>query len=603
MLYPERQPAPLPAADRLLAGAGFHLQRAFARRLPNPATFAQRVDAEAQRLHTSALPEALPTLRYRVRRAGFSAQTLVECFGLYCAARAQAGEGPVAPEAVGAARWLLAGGVAELADPGTRVLAVALAGFARALHGGGVHLLTPGEAAAQALAAALRPALERLGLEAGCVVPASDAEARRKAYACPLTCAPLREAGLDYLRDRAAAGGRPGALRGRMERLAAGREAGPPLTLNGLHAALVLEADVSMLDEARAPLVVAREVDRTQERLLYEQAIELARALEAGKDFHVGAEGVELGESASALLARLATPLGGTWAAAERRAELVRLALEVLHWLERDQDYRVDQGRVLLPSRPPEEADAHAARDAMLQMLIEVKEGCRTSPRREVVARMSVPAFLRRYLHLAGACADARGLEPELWQHYGLKTALAGRRATPLVQSARLFATAAHKQAALRAEISRAATAGEAVLLAVRSPAGAKAAAELPGVSVAQYPSPGSVPPGMPVRVLVAELHDAARHPAHLCAAHGATQCATFLALDEETVRSALGDAIARSLGRLAGVDGELPARLAPLALRLAQRRMERAQASLREEVVSRDQYLRDLLAFSGEGE
>jgi preprotein translocase subunit SecA len=421
-----------------------------------------------------------------------------------------------------------------------------------------------------------------------------------------VTCAPLREAGLDYLRDRAASGGRPGAVRGRMDRLAAGSEAGQPMTLNGLRTALVLEADICMLDEARLPLVVARDVDRAQERLLYEQALELARALEAGTDFHVGAGGVELGDTAAALLARLATPLGGTWAAAERREALVRLALEALHWLERDEDYRVDQGRVLLPQRPPEEADAHAERDAMLQMLIEVKEGCRTSPRREVVARMSVPGFLGRYLHLAGACADARGLETEFWKHYRLKTVLAGRRRPALVQSGRVFANGHQRQAALRAELGRAAAAGEAVLLAVRTPAVAHAAAELlaaagvPGAGIAQYPLPGTLSSGLPVSVLVVELHDAQRHLAHLCALHGATHYSTFLALDEETVRTALGELAARWLARFAGADGELPASLAAMAVRRAQRGMERAQAALRDEVASRDQYLRDLLAFSG---
>ena len=257
MLYPERQPAPTPAADRLLAGAGFALQRFFARRLRAKYALSEQVLRHAENLRGTQLAEAIPALRYRVRRAGLTAQTIAECFGVYCAALAQSGEPRVAPETLGAARWLLAGGVAELAHAHQRMHAVALAAFARALYGSTVHLLTASVAAAQALAAAMQPVLGRLGLEAGCVGPASDAQARRKAYACQVTCAPMREAGLDYLRDRALSGGRPGALRGQLERLAAGPGAAQPLTLNGLHSALVLDADLAHVDLARVEALLA----------------------------------------------------------------------------------------------------------------------------------------------------------------------------------------------------------------------------------------------------------------------------------------------------------------------------------------------------------
>ncbi len=316
MLYPEREPTPVPAADRMLRAAAFNLQRVFARRLLRSDSFGQKVRAEARRLQGVDLAGALPALRYRVRRAGFTSQMIVECFGVYCAALAQSGTPSIASEVLAAARWLLSGGVAELARAEQRMQAVALAGFARALVCDGTHILTLDEAAARALATTMQPGFAGLGLDVGCVAPGSDAATRRKAYSCHVACVPLREAALDYLRDRVAAGGRPGAPRNRIKRLAGGRDAEAPLTLNGLHGALVLDADLAMLDEARAPVVIAREVDRAQERLMYEQAMELARALRADEDFHVTEEGVALSESAAALLGRLATRLGGLWAGA-----------------------------------------------------------------------------------------------------------------------------------------------------------------------------------------------------------------------------------------------------------------------------------------------
>ena len=99
------------------------------------------------------------------------------------------------------------------------------------------------------------------------------------------------------------------------------------------------------------------------------------------------------------------------------------------------------------------------------------------------------------------------------------------------------------------------------------------------------------------------ELHDSERHLVQLCTLYGAGRCKLLLALDEEAVATALGARLAHWLARSAGAAGELPPRLAWIAGRLALRGAERAQVALRQEIASRDQYLRDLLAFSGEGE
>jgi hypothetical protein len=47
----------------------------------------------------------------------------------------------------------------------------------------------------------------------------------------------------------------------------------------------------------------------------------------------------------------------------------------------------------------------------------------------------------------------------------------------------------------------------------------------------------------------------------------------------------------------------ELPPRLADLVARRAQRGAERLQAAMRQELVSREQQQKDLLAFSGEAD
>ena len=629
MLYPERQPAPETWPDRLIGAAGFAVHRLLRRRLRGGAALAQDVARRSGELRDQPLTPLLAALRYRLRSEGMRPAPLREAFALYCAALPE-GDAATRAEVLAAAGWLARGGVAELADPADRVTALGLAAFARALHAAPVHLLAANERAAQALAATLGPPLGRLGLQAACVTAGMDEAARRAAYAAQVVCVAHREIGVDYLRDRVQYGGAPGSLRNRLERIAGGAPRSAPM-LGGLRCALISDADRIMVDDVRAPLMIAREADQSQERLMYEQAMELARALQPGRDFELEAGELRLTEAAAGLLDRLVTPLGGLWAARERREQLVAFALHVLHVMQRDVDYSVQRDMIVLPERPREDPEGAAAADAVLQMLLEVKEGCRTSQRREVVARLTVPAFLARYLHLGGICADARRLEGELWRFYGLHTARAGRRAEVPVARATVFAASADKHAAL---VRRAhATAPQAMLIALRTPAAAQgiekalaasgiaaatargrgeeldrpalAALDQPGgVALALYPAPGR--PGAsgapPLQLVVAELHDAERHVAALAAATGAWSVESVLALEDEAVSAALPGWLSALAAAAAGEDGLVPPRIARLVARVAQRGAERAQALLRLELASREQHLHDLLAFSGEG-
>jgi preprotein translocase subunit SecA len=608
MSYPERRAAPPGAADRLLGGLGWGAHALFGRRLKGVRGLAGEVREAARGLQDTQPAERLPELRYRVRREGLGTRLLVECFAIHFAAR---GAGAVLPDEVpAAAAWIARGGIAVLEDPESRVQALALAALARVLLDQSVHVVARSEEGAQALAAALRPAFGSLGLEVACITPAMPAGERRRAYACPVVCAPLRELGLDYLRDRVNAGGRPGRLRGELERLSAGQNAEPAL-LGGLHCALVHEADALMLDEVRGPLVIAREVEPVQERLMYEQAMELARSFTPEVDFTFGDEGVRLAEGAAGLLGRLVTPLGGVWAARERREQLVCLALEALHLLEQGVDYRVADGRVLMPDKLPEQDEEDAARDAVLQSLLEVKEGCRTSGRREVLARMSVPGFLSRYLHLGGACANARRLEREFWKLYRLKCAharLATRNTATPVRS-RVFVSRAAKHAALAEAAREAQSTGHLPLIAVRTPAEAQALravlvdADQTDSLTWIYPAQPRLPEGRPARVLIGELHDAGRHVSLIMHSAQAASARQFLALDDERTASSLAPWLLATIRGAARGRKELPARAAALVAFFAQRGAERLQAAIRQDLVTREQQQRDLLAFSGEAD
>lgn len=572
-------------ADRALATLGFRLQQAFARKLGNPPLAAR------------ATPAALPDLRYRLRRDGLRPALLVECFAHY--------PGAPAPHALAAALRLVAGGLVELADAGARHQAIALAALAYALHGDSVHAIAASDPAAKALCEKLRAALAATGLRVGLVERTMPAAARRDAYACDVVCGTHREIAQDYLRDRLADGPRRGVLASQLQRLAAA--GGGRLMPRGLNCALVDDGDIVMLDDAVAPAAIAADVDQSQERLLYEQALELARALSAGADFTVDEDAVRLTEPAARLLERLVTPLGGVWSARGRREELVGLALEALHGLERDVDYRVANGTVQFPDRSKEGEEGRERAEA-IQKLVEVKEGCRLSARREMLARLSMPRFFGRYRHLAAVCADARTLEGEFWSFYSLGTWLAGERASSAAPELRVFATTHARNAALVATVRAHAAAGRGVLIAVRSPRDAQAMQSLLGeaqvkaqTGIVVLPAAHVMRARGPVSLVVAGLPDSRRHIEQARRACGVESCALYFALDEESARP--GALVERAARFFVRADGELEPGWAALAWQWVQRGAERASRGLRFDVRAREQSLDDLLAFSGQRE
>lgn len=589
------------ALERLLGAAGFHFHNRFTRRLPASAALAAEVARQAARWRALDFAQAVPDLRYRLRRDGLRRALVVECFGLY-AARLPA---PPAAPVLAAALRLVRGGIVELTDPAGRRCALALAALVRALQGERVHLLSALDASAKSLYEELVPPFAALGIPAGCVLRTSTIAARREAYGCTVVCGTHREVAQDYLRQRIQTGQGRGRLSGSLERLSAG---GERLMPSELDCALVEDADLTMLDDAHAPVAIAAEVDQSSERLLYEQALELARGLARGADYVVGDEGIVLTESAASVLERLVAPLGGLWRARERREELIALALEALHLFQRDVDYRVLNGHVLFPPRPVQ-GETVPGPDEEIQKLVEVKEGCPLSARKEVLGRLSVPRFFGRYGRLAGVCADARGLEAEFWALYTLKTVRAGDCPPAVPLAYRFFASAEDKRAAL-AEFARAALVeGAGVRVAARRSGeiqAVQAAFQAAGIPSTAELTFGVLPAGQapgvnPRTILIAELPDAARHVERLQRETGAQACVVFLSLDEEAVAAHLGEALSSMVQLALRNRAELAPSHAAWFARRAQRAAERAGRGLRLEQKAREQTLDDLLAFSGQ--
>jgi preprotein translocase subunit SecA len=362
----------------------------------------------------------------------------------------------------------------------------------------------------------------------------------------------------------------------------------------------------------------------------------LARALSEGADFTLVDDGPLLTDSGMRRIERLISPLGGIWAAAKRREELIALALDALHLRRRDVDYRVEQGRVTMAAPDAGAAPEPTESEETVQRLIEVKEGCRLSVRPDIRARLTVPRFFRRYLRLAGTSAPARGSDREFWGLYRLKTTLTGATSSPISCQPRMFETAAAKRAAITDRARAVAGAGESLLIAVRTMAEARALSgaltesgikfmvlqasgneadrqalaglDTPGsVALALYPVSRdlglSAPRRIALNIVVAELHEAWRHVERMCRGMAVDTCEMLLSLEDSAVQAHMGRAAMWWAIHGPDATGELAERRSRWLAAWVQRRAERAGATTREELRMRDLQLEDLLAFSGNRE
>jgi preprotein translocase subunit SecA len=422
--YPERDEPRAPWLDRAaIELVGGLLRRARAR-LPRR-RFIASVDAEGRalaRADDAELRRAATEVGERLRREGFGEELVVRSFALVReVATRTIGQRHFDVQLLGGA-VLLRGAVAEMETGEGKTLTATLAASTAALAGVPVHIVTVNDYLATRDAEWMGPIYSFLGLTVGVIRQGLDAEARRAAYAAPVTYCTNKEVAFDYLRDRIVLGRQPNRLQLQLERLYGDDARVRRLVHRGLHYAIVDEADSVLIDEARTPLIISGSGDDEGEPRLYVTALGLARELERERDFRVDQREREITftESGYARLDARGQSLGGVWLGRRRREELVRQALVAEHLILRDRHYLVRDQRVqiideftgrLMPDRSWERG---------LHQLVEVKEGCAVTARRDTLARISYQRFFRRYLRLAGMTGTAREVADELWSGYRL---------------------------------------------------------------------------------------------------------------------------------------------------------------------------------------
>lgn len=319
--------------------------------------------------------------------------------------------------------WIMVhGGLAEMETGEGKTFTATLAAAAAALAGIPVHVITVNDYLVARDAKLMAPLYRSLGLTVSAVTSDMDGSSRREAYSADITYCTNKQLAFDYLRDRILLGDDRGRLKLQLEHIHAAASRSSQLFLRGLCFAIVDEADSVLIDEARTPLIISREVDTSDEKEMYLEAIDLSETLEEGVDFSVNYidRKVELSDSGREHLSEGAKIKGGIWSGKRRREELISLALSAKYLFQRDHHYIVTDGKVSIVDENTGRIMADRSWEGGLHQLIELKEGCEITGRREHLARMTYQRFFKRYICLAGMSGTAMELRDELWSVYHL---------------------------------------------------------------------------------------------------------------------------------------------------------------------------------------
>ena len=650
--YPEREEPHLGAVDKLTAALGGYLA---ARQPPTWKRFkwiVKAVDTHGPRVaqwHDERILEGARELGRKLRHSGFQRDTVAQTFALI----REVAERTVAMrhldvQLIGGAA-MLKGMVAEMETGEGKTLTATLTAGTLALAGIAVHVITVNDYLAGRDAAWMAPIYEALGLTVGTIVHGMDPGARQAAYRCHVTYCTNKELAFDYLRDRIVLWDRPSSLRMQVEKLFGPRSRTNQLLLQGLQYAIVDEADSVLIDEARTPLIISAEADEHYEPDIYRHALGLAGQLVAEKEFHIRASEhkLDLTGSGQRRVDTFEWPPTDIRINAEQRRELVRLGLVALYLFDRDKHYLVQDGKVQIVDEYTGRLMADRSWEKGLHQLIELKEDCEVTRRKETRARISYQRFFRRYLGLAGMTGTAREVAGELWQIYRLPVVRIPTN-RPLKRKRipdKIYTTAERKWETIVQTVQAWHRQGRPVLVGTRSVEASehlsalldgadlphrvlnarqdqeeadiiKRAGELSRITVATNMagrgtdirlSAGAVELGG-LHVLATERHEAGRIDRQLfgrCGRQGDPGCFQAIVSMEDELISVYAGRISRGV---AAVALRLPIRflgrwMGIALFRRSQRRAERQHARMRRDLLTFDDTISTSLAFTGRTE
>ncbi len=155
------------------------------------------------------------------------------------------------------------GQIAEMKTGEGKTLVATLPSYLNALIGKGSHVVTVNDYLARRDAEWMGQVHRFLGLSVGLIQQSMSPLERKKNYECDITYATNSELGFDYLRDNMAAGQ-------------------SEIVQRDFNFCVIDEVDSILIDEARTPLIISGQVERSQEK--YQKAAKIVSSLKRSEE-------------------------------------------------------------------------------------------------------------------------------------------------------------------------------------------------------------------------------------------------------------------------------------------------------------------------------
>lgn len=315
--------------------------------------------------------------------------------------------------------------LAEMATGEGKTLTAVLAGILAGWAGKPCHIVTVNDYLAARDADWYRELYQAAGLRVAAVTGPMEPAERRQAYAADIVYITSKELLADYLRDRMVIGALPeGERRHLLQALRWGRGLLERIVMRGIHTAIVDEVDSVLIDEAATPLILSTPSPNPMLETACKVSVAQADLMVAGEDYEVDERyrEVRLLSTGRSRLAASAAELPGIWRGRDRREELARQALTARHFYERDREYIIDEGKIVIVDPGTGRAMPGRTWRQGLHQMIEAREGVGLTPSNDTAARLSFQRFFRLFHRLSGMTGTAYESADEFWHIYGLTT-------------------------------------------------------------------------------------------------------------------------------------------------------------------------------------
>ncbi|MBZ4663911.1 MAG: secA [Caloramator sp.] len=292
------------------------------------------------------------------------------------------------------------GRIAEMKTGEGKTLVATLPAYLNALTGRGVHIVTVNDYLAKRDAEWMGKIYNFLGLTVGVITHELDSVQRREAYNSDITYGTNNEFGFDYLRDN----------------MVIYKE---EMVQRELNYAIIDEVDSILIDEARTPLIISGEGEKST--YLYQIADTFVRTL-SKEDYEVDEK------QHAVILTETGVKKAENFFKIENYADAENMeiqhhviqALKAHKLMKKDIDYVVKDGEIIIVDEFTGRLMYGRRYSDGLHQAIEAKEGVKVQSESKTLATITFQNYFRLYNKISGMTGTAQTEESEFREIYGL---------------------------------------------------------------------------------------------------------------------------------------------------------------------------------------